>query len=79
MQPNKSTPLNNSVQSNNAIQSVPVDSKYHQADEKKADENNLSASDNSILDNSTARMPMLKPALSLFIALALILGLCYPY
>ena len=79
MQPNKSTPLNNSVQSNSAIQSVsPVDSKYHQADEKKADETNLSASDNSILDNSTARMPMLKPALSLFIALALILGLCYP-
>ena len=78
MQPNKSTPLNNSVQSNNAIQSVLVDSKYQQTDEKKANENNLSASDNSILDNSAARMPMLKPALSLFIALALILGLCYP-
>lgn len=78
MQPNKSTPLNNSLQSSESIQSVPVDSKYQQTDEKKADENNLSASDNSILDNSAARMPMLKPALSLFIALALILGLCYP-
>ena len=73
MQPNKSTQPNKSVQSSKSIQAAPVDSKYQQADE-----NNLSASDNSILDNSTARMPMLKPALSLFIALALILGLCYP-
>ena len=73
MQPNKSTQPNKSVQSSKSIESASVDSKYQQADE-----NNLSASDNSILDNSTARMPMLKPALSLFIALALILGLCYP-
>ena len=72
MQPNKSTPLNNSVQS------APFDSKYQQADEKKTDENPSSALDNSVLDNSATRMPMLKPALSLFIALALILGLCYP-
>lgn len=73
MQPNKSTPLNKSVQSSKSIESVPVDSKYHQADEK-----NLSVFDNSVLENNAARMPMLKPAFSLFIALAIILGLCYP-
>lgn len=74
MQPNKSTQLDISVQSNNVIQSIsPVDSKYQQADE-----NTLSKLDNSVLDNSATRMPMLKPAFSLFIALAIILGLCYP-
>ncbi|MDA5132352.1 potassium-transporting ATPase subunit KdpC [Psychrobacter sp. ANT_H3] len=78
MQPNKSTQPNKSVQSSKSIQAASVDSKYQQADEKKADENNFSKLDNSVLENNAARMPMLKPALSLFIALALILGLCYP-
>ena len=76
MQSNKSTPFNNSVQPSKSIQAASVDSKYHQADEKKADENNFSKLDNTVLENNAARMP--KPALSLFIALALILGLCYP-
>lgn len=38
-----------------------------------------SADDNTVeLDTTATRMPMLKPALLLFIVLAIILGLCYP-
>lgn len=75
MQPNKSTQPNKSVQSSKSIQAASVDSKYQQADEKNAGKNTLSVLDNSVLENNATRMPMLKPALSLFIALAIILGL----
>lgn len=57
------------MHSNNSIQPTPsVDSKHSQADDNGISE----------FDHTATRMPMLKPALSLFIALAIILGLCYP-
>lgn len=35
-------------------------------------------SDDNLLNNAAAHMPMLKPAILLFILLSIILGLCYP-
>ena len=57
------------MQSNNSMQPTPsVNPKHSQANNKGISE----------FDHTATRMPMLKPALSLFIALAIILGLCYP-
>ena len=36
------------------------------------------ADTSNALDNAAAHMPMLKPAILLFILLSIILGLCYP-
>lgn len=68
---------NHSMQSKNATQSTAsMNAEHSHIDDN--DNNNHIGNESTKLDQTATRMPMLKPALSLFVVLAITLGLCYP-
>lgn len=68
---------NHSITSSNATQSTAsMNAEHSHIDDN--DNNNHIGNESTKLDQTANRMPMLKPALSLFIVLAITLGLCYP-
>ena len=70
---------NHSLPSSNATQPAsPMNAEHSHIDDNHNDNDNGKDNESPKLDQTATRMPMLKPALSLFIVLAITLGLCYP-
>lgn len=73
MQPNHSIPSSNATQP-----TASMNAEHSHIDDNHNDNDNGKDNESPKLDQAATRMPMLKPALSLFIVLAITLGLCYP-
>ncbi|MEN6670830.1 potassium-transporting ATPase subunit KdpC [Psychrobacter sp. B38] len=58
--------------------SLPSSNATQPASPMNAEHSHIDDNESVVLDQTATRMPMLKPALSLFIVLAITLGLCYP-